>query len=227
MAGQGNWPLPTGVGFARQRRSGHPALRQIQFGDLDNTESLIWSDWFFDAPPAAIYSYAPSGGVQSGGVATVTRIMVAAVAGGVQSGGAATIARIMVPSVAGGVQSGGSATVARVMVAEVAGGVQGGGYADAVFVVGVVQPDNPAPDAGFLFVPRSKQAPVYQFAPRGGITAGGYAVSMFVAAQNNVYEFQPSGGVRFTGSAATRLYDSLERVRQIDDEEFSLLFKVA
>jgi hypothetical protein len=81
------------------------------------------------AVPAAIYSYAASGGLQTGGAASLAKIKVPVASGGLQTGGAATLAKLKLSTVSGGIQFAGTSSPARTKIYTPGGGSQLGGTA--------------------------------------------------------------------------------------------------
>ena len=82
------------------------------------------------------YTATVSGGLTSGGTATVSRGREIAALGGATTGGTAVVSRERSPQPSGGMASGGSATVSRGRSGAVSGGLAFGGSASSSFTPG-------------------------------------------------------------------------------------------
>jgi hypothetical protein len=82
-----------------------------------------------DAAASTTHTYAASGGLQTGGSATLSKVKIPTASGGLQTGGSATLAKIKAFIASGGLQLAGTATRAKIKAPSVSGGAQFGGSA--------------------------------------------------------------------------------------------------
>lgn len=155
----------------------------------------IQSDGAATTSRLLVKTYTASGGLASGGTAVLARVVIrsATVSGGLQSGG--TAARALVQSVApaGGYQLGGGAAVSRSRVSAVSGGVTAAGTAATARTV-----TKTYLSSGGLTLAGSAdlaRVVVRSVTPSGGLVSGG------TADVDRVQDVTPVGGASLGGSA--------------------------
>jgi len=147
-------------------------------------------------PVASVtYTYAASGGAQSGGVASLAKGKAYTSSGGASSGGVALLAKVKDFIAVGGAQSGGTALLTKVKAFLAAGGASSGGAAMTSYVSGGATTYTYTASGGGQSGGASVLAKVKAFVASGGGVSAGAALLAKTKA------FLASGGANSGGSA--------------------------
>lgn len=162
----------------------HPGRHPRRF--LGHNRALTW----VNPPSVNTYTYAGSGGLQSGGAAPVQVLFIPRPTGGLQSGGTAPRLFVAIPKVSGGLQSGGIAPSSLTKSFVASGGLQSGGHAPMTFTA------IPRPTGGLHSAGSAPMSAQLVHRPAGGLNAGGTAPRFFILT------VRPSGGLNASGAAS-------------------------